>query len=259
MPSQKANIQVDATKKGVLIIDGRKYRGHIYLVSGREVEVYALNVLGAAIGKSSNTIRRWEKNGELPPPLFVVVGQGVENQRWYSRQQIVNLYQVHNRFPFSQGKPHFREAFFSAIAHVFYEENIIDVANTSFRTARTATATRAADGGTVTTGRTATTHTGAGERKNLGYFGIPNRFAKKVPAPSRPTAPEASQPGPSGGMAGADLAGYQSPENAPDRRYSQPQSIADAPERHRGHIASPHPRPVQHGTDYRRRPKSSAG
>lgn len=122
---------IDTSKPGVLIVNGKKFRGKVFqLPTGQVVELYPIQVLARALNRTDHAIRLWERAGEIPKPLFRIASSSPaqEQRRYYSRVQIVNLHQAHNRFPFSAGRPHMRLAFFALFNAVFDEGEIIDVA-----------------------------------------------------------------------------------------------------------------------------------
>jgi hypothetical protein len=176
----KKKVTVDATREDVLVIDGKKYHARVFDVNGIKLELYTVGALAKALGRWIGTIQDWEKDGLIPKPIFKVTGNThVERLRWYSRQQIVNIYQVSNRFPFTAGRPHLKDVFFTAINKVFDEGEIINVGELEIKSRsipaarpvgekRTgaATARTAAAGGTVSRSAPPTapiaTTTGAG-------------------------------------------------------------------------------------------------
>lgn len=122
----------DTSKAGLLIVQGKKYKAKKFHVGAQVIELYPIQVLGKAIKKSVQTIRLWERSGEFPKPLYRVTGIHLGSaKRWYSREQIINLYQAKNRFPYSAGRREFRESFFALVKAVFDEGEVIDVSTIS--------------------------------------------------------------------------------------------------------------------------------
>jgi hypothetical protein len=118
---------LDATKPGILTINGKKYRGKVFHVNGQELEIYSIQALAQAVGRTIKSLWIWEQRGDIPRPLFTITGtRRQEMRRWYSRTQIVNLHQVSNRFPFSRGRMHFRAPFFELFNTLFDEGEIVD-------------------------------------------------------------------------------------------------------------------------------------
>lgn len=59
---------------------------------GPEHEFWTLGALAAALNRSSVTLRLWERNGILPPPLFRTPADGaIAGKRLYTRAQIEGL------------------------------------------------------------------------------------------------------------------------------------------------------------------------
>lgn len=56
--------------------------------NGDRIEVHPIGSLAQALGKSSFTIRRWEREGILPPTPLVLAVAGGAPRRLYSTQQI---------------------------------------------------------------------------------------------------------------------------------------------------------------------------
>jgi hypothetical protein len=250
--------QLDATKTHVLTIEGKKHKATLYMVGGRTMELYAVNTLAAAMGKTPDTVRRWEGEGLIPKPLFQVVGNNnwLDQKRWYSRAQVLNIRQAYNRFPFSAGHYHLREAFFTLANLIFDEQEEVDVNEISVRHGVTATARAAAFGGTVSIGQRSSTHVARGHRKVAGTTvrSSDGKPALANAAATEGTAPEKSQPG------------IHKPVVAPAGQ----RNVVRYPEaEHRGHRAEPGSRTVEEssrhptggdprtqteGADYRRRP-----
>lgn len=57
----------------------------VKLDNGMTVEVFSINVLASELGRTSQTIRKWEVGGILPKALFKDKKTG---KRFYSREQI---------------------------------------------------------------------------------------------------------------------------------------------------------------------------
>lgn len=55
------------------------------LKNGMTVEVYSINVLASELGRTAQTVRKWEIAGILPKALFKDQKTG---KRFYSREQI---------------------------------------------------------------------------------------------------------------------------------------------------------------------------
>lgn len=129
MTKSKTLLPFDATKPGVLVVGGKKFVGKVFHVASVVVELYPLQALAKAVNRQSDTMKLWEKAGWIHPPLFRVTGTPLQVlKRYYSREQIINSYQVYNRFPYAPNFPRLREQFFTLFNMVFDEGEIIDVA-----------------------------------------------------------------------------------------------------------------------------------
>jgi hypothetical protein len=120
---------LDSTKTGELWIDARRFKARTYAVESGLVELYPVGVLARALNRRPHTLIMWERVGLMPPPWFQLTGaEATRIKRWYSREQILNLYQVKNRFPYSAGNQKLRNHFFTALNQVFYESEVVNVA-----------------------------------------------------------------------------------------------------------------------------------
>jgi hypothetical protein len=255
-------LKLDATKSSVIAINGQRHKARKYLVGGTEVELYTVNVLAKALGKTADTVRRWEYSGQLPKPLFQVVGNDnwLDQQRWYSRAQILNLHQAILRFPFSAGNYHLREAFFTLANLIFDEGEVVDVGEITVRHAITPTARAAAFGGTVSTGERGSTHIGRGTRKITGTTversaGTPAKANAAIPKRIAPAKPESRASQPVDSSAGEGAVVYQ---QQVEHRGHRAEPTRDPVEANLRHATGAHPRPQAARVDYRRRPSGSA-
>lgn len=113
---------VDARMPRQLTIDGKRFRARVFPVKGKEVELYRVNVLAAALDrKSSRSYFQWEYVKLVPRPVFVTreVTKMGYHRRWFSREQILNLVKVYQRFPMRAGA-RLGRYFFTAFRAVFY-------------------------------------------------------------------------------------------------------------------------------------------
>jgi hypothetical protein len=240
---------LDATKPHVLIVNGKKYRAKVFQVQGDEIEIYPLQTLAHAIGRKPPAVTAWEKNGEFPKPLFQISGTALqEKRRWYSRVQILNLHQAHNRFPFSAGKYHLRPLFFTLANLVFDEGEIIDVSQIPIKLGTTAHAKTAARGGTVSTGSGALATAGAGIRRTV---------TTETTAVGKRIASEPAKPLPSRQVAATVNARYaEAPARLTERAHQVTPGTRSPDETNQRYAASPDSRPSAKRLDYRRRPAS---
>lgn len=64
----------------------------IYTVAGREIEFYSVGQLAAALRRSSNTVRRWERSGWLPIATFRTPAAVKQKaRRLYTRSQLETI------------------------------------------------------------------------------------------------------------------------------------------------------------------------
>jgi predicted site-specific integrase-resolvase len=84
-------------------------------INGVEVELFYIGVLAESLGRSSQTVRKWEISGLLPPPIF----RDKSNRRMYSKEQIDTIVQVaedcHVRQGYSVANTSFANKVFTAI------------------------------------------------------------------------------------------------------------------------------------------------
>jgi hypothetical protein len=264
---------LDATKPGVLVIGGQTYRPSIFQVGGRELELYTLGVLAKALGKIGNTVREWEYSGLIPKPIFRVSGSPrTESRRWYSRQQIVNLHQVKNRFPFSAGRPYLKGLFFAAFNRVFDEGEIIDVGQlqiTDPGTSESQQPESVGDSGRHQAGPQNNGHAEPGQtsssvqkRVTTQRQAIPEGIARQrrdtITTGRTPVRPAASSPQPQGNreMVTEDSRRPATTRSQDGGNYSRPQQDSRPPEGGSGYVGDSPSRPEDQRPSYRRRPAS---
>lgn len=112
-----------------LIINGKTHRGITYHVDGKDVELYRVGALAAALEKSSIQIVKWERLHLFPKPMYRLAERSGFGHcsRWYSREQIVNIRKIWKAFPFGRGRMHVKAHFFDNVKKVFYKTNIITI------------------------------------------------------------------------------------------------------------------------------------
>lgn len=119
---------VEQTTKGELLIHGKRHKGRIFTVNGEDLELYRVGALADALKKSPQTIAIWEKEGLIPKSMFRITGKGLGHcRRWYSREQIINIYQVWKLFPLTTGAGHHAKPFFEGIRKVFHQTRVVTV------------------------------------------------------------------------------------------------------------------------------------
>lgn len=249
--------QLDSAKTGRLIINGKRYKAtHTVTVAGQPVELYKPQVLAAALDRTSRSIRNWEVEGLIPKPLFEVRGIPTEGRRWYSREQIINLWQTHNRFPFSARQHHLREQFFALFNQVFDEGEVIDVAAVPvvertteqlivFNRPNAPTIPLTNDGDALSPiqrARAALT-----QRRRAAH-------APQAARTGQPPTPGAAKPAPSRAVVEASVGRYPAYDVAPERRGHLGHAAGTPIESRGGHATGAHSGTVGKKADYRRRP-----
>jgi hypothetical protein len=117
---------IDKSKKGELRVNGRQFRGRVFTVNDRDVELYPIGALAAALGKTTQAIELWEKAGDFPKSMFRISGKGMGHcKRWYSREQILNIVTVYQMFPYAKGKTILKEAFFHTLRQVWFHTKLV--------------------------------------------------------------------------------------------------------------------------------------
>lgn len=69
----------------------RSFKARCIEHEGRVFKLFRVGVLAHALGRIPGTVRRWEKNKDLPEPLYRIAEQGKEDEasyRYYSEDQI---------------------------------------------------------------------------------------------------------------------------------------------------------------------------
>lgn len=96
-------------------------KGRIFIVEGKEVELYPLNVLVGVLCRTAQTIYAWEKKYGFPPALWRV-SNDQRKKRWYSRKQIVSIAAIYNHFGRLKGRENKQHltTFIAAVRQVFY-------------------------------------------------------------------------------------------------------------------------------------------
>ena len=113
-------------KPGELNIDGKTFKGVTYNIEGRDIELYRIGALAAALDKTPQQIVEWERLGLFPKPCFRISGEGLGHcERWYSKEQIINIRKVWKIFPLRRGAGRHKTNFFHFVKQVFYKFNIV--------------------------------------------------------------------------------------------------------------------------------------
>lgn len=111
--------------------------GKLFVVGGKEVELFTVQTMAEAIDRIPKTIGILERRGLFPRPLYRVPGSGRED-RWYSAAQVVNanavfyygfggLKRLHvNGFRKGNTDVDRMTTFMKALSLVFYEKEILE-------------------------------------------------------------------------------------------------------------------------------------
>lgn len=76
-------------------------KAKIYQVNGKEVEFYPIGALVYELGRQRQTIRKWEKEGVIPPAHF----RSPSGRRLYTRGQIKAIVKAVEKYNIRQGSP----------------------------------------------------------------------------------------------------------------------------------------------------------
>jgi hypothetical protein len=69
--------------------------GTVYLLNGRDVELFTIGQLAAVLNRSATTLRRWEADGTLPRSGYTKPSKDPRGRRrLYSRAQIEGIYAI---------------------------------------------------------------------------------------------------------------------------------------------------------------------
>jgi hypothetical protein len=75
-------------------------------IAGRETEIYLIAALGAALGVSPWTIRRWERRGLVPrAPLTFEYPTSIHNRRIYTETMLQIVAEAGERHDVAPGRP----------------------------------------------------------------------------------------------------------------------------------------------------------
>lgn len=71
--------------------------GRMFTIGGREVELFSIGQLAAALNRAPATIRKWEQDGVIPKATYTKPGANQSpngRRRLYSREQIEALVRI---------------------------------------------------------------------------------------------------------------------------------------------------------------------
>lgn len=87
------------------------------LPTGEDIELYYIGTLASALGRASDTIRKWEIAGIIPDPFF----KDSHGRRLYSKEQIEAVVRCAERAKIKQGAS-IAGTSFSRWCHIELEE-----------------------------------------------------------------------------------------------------------------------------------------
>lgn len=70
-----------------------------YIVGGKQVKLYTIGELSRRLDRQHQTIRKWERDGIIPPAQF----RSKTNRRLYTEAQINAIVKVVERYGLKQG------------------------------------------------------------------------------------------------------------------------------------------------------------
>lgn len=71
----------------------------IYEIKGKEVVMYSIGELAEALGRESQTVRKWEQNGTIPPTRF----RDKANRRLYPQEIVEGMKEISDEEDITQG------------------------------------------------------------------------------------------------------------------------------------------------------------
>ncbi len=95
-------------------------RGKIYIVQGKEVELFTIGELARRLEREQQTIRKWEKAGVIPPTRI----RSKTGRRLYTEGQINALVKLVDKYNIRQGAAIPKE-FIKEANEAFMEHGII--------------------------------------------------------------------------------------------------------------------------------------
>jgi hypothetical protein len=121
-------VTLDATVKGKLTLNGVVHTGRLFQIAGKELELFRIGTLAAALDKSTQALILWEKAGLLPKPMYSLTGLAVGHcKRWYAKEQVINLHNLWTLIPYGRGRADLKAAFFTTLntTRLFYQTRVV--------------------------------------------------------------------------------------------------------------------------------------
>lgn len=87
----------------------------VKLSDGTTVELFYIGELASALGRSPQTVRRWEIAKVIPPTIF----KDRQNRRLYTREQIDTLVSIAEKCEIQAGKAFYRTTFVKEATEAF--------------------------------------------------------------------------------------------------------------------------------------------
>lgn len=91
-----------------------------YTINGRPIHLYEISEVGREIGRDALTLRKWERKGIIPKPLFTFKGR-----RLYTRGQIDLLVKMRKECRLKRGRPVAGTAFSHFVFRNWGGENVV--------------------------------------------------------------------------------------------------------------------------------------
>lgn len=104
------------TRKAHDTLNGARYK--VYIINGREEQMFTIGELAKALGKSTPTVRMWENRGWIPKPRYrgappkapQLPGTPPKGRRLYTRKEVEFLIECVKRFKLTSNlSPHWDE------------------------------------------------------------------------------------------------------------------------------------------------------
>jgi DNA-binding transcriptional MerR regulator len=75
--------------------------GKIYVIEGKELEMFTIGELAKRLDRQRQTLRKWENNGIIPQAIY----RSGANRRLYTKNQIDAIVKCVNEHQIKQGQP----------------------------------------------------------------------------------------------------------------------------------------------------------
>lgn len=103
--------------------------GTVWNINGFIVEIFRIGTMAKAVGRSVSMLRKWERNGKFPKPLFQSEKERIKFQsdnesaydRYYSKYQILQANRLAKKHQILI-KKRVKQEFFDELKASFYKE-----------------------------------------------------------------------------------------------------------------------------------------